>query len=94
LDLSTVPDDPPPRRRRTPDGPIRSATLGSTAKAGLTLIVWCKSCRREIRLGRDDITAQVKRYGADTPVPDWAPRLRCSKCGSREVDFIITGARR
>jgi hypothetical protein len=34
------------------------------------------------------------RYGADTPVLDWHKRLVCSACGSRDIDFVLTGARR
>jgi hypothetical protein len=34
------------------------------------------------------------RYGADLPVRDWVKRLVCSQCGSRRIDFVITGTRR
>jgi len=27
-------------------------------------------------------------------VIDWAARLRCSACGGRVVDFVVSGARR
>jgi hypothetical protein len=27
-------------------------------------------------------------------VPDWRERLVCSKCGSREIDMVVTGERR
>jgi hypothetical protein len=38
----------------------------------------------------------VERYGADAdmPVPDWHKRLVCSACGSRQIDFVVTGAKR
>jgi hypothetical protein len=29
-----------------------------------------------------------------TPVPEWRERLVCSKCGSREIDMVLTGQRR
>jgi hypothetical protein len=32
--------------------------------------------------------------GAETPVLDWRERLVCSKCGSRQIDMVVTGARR
>lgn len=51
------------------EGEIKPATLGSTAKAHLWLLVWCKSCRHEIRL---DPAGQAERYGADLPL---RPRL-------------------
>jgi hypothetical protein len=34
------------------------------------------------------------RYGAETPVLDWRERPVCSKCGSREIDMVVTGAER
>jgi hypothetical protein len=35
------------------------------------------------------LPAQAQRYGADLPLLDWADRLVCSRCGSREVDSIV-----
>jgi hypothetical protein len=31
---------------------------------------------------------------AATTVPDWRERLRCSQCGSGNVDMVVSGARR
>jgi hypothetical protein len=31
--------------------------------------------------------------GADLAVPDWAARLSCSRCHSRNVDFVVTPGR-
>jgi hypothetical protein len=36
----------------------------------------------------------AEKYGEATSVLDWRDRLVCSKCGSRDVDFVVTGARR
>src|ERR1700740_1350034 len=36
----------------------------------------------------------VARYGAEMTVPDWRERLVCSKCGSREIDMVVTGTKR
>ncbi len=69
----------------------RPATLGSTLAAHLSLIVWCKACRHQVE---PDVAEQVERYGAGLSLPDWAARLRCSECGSREVDFVVSGGRR
>jgi hypothetical protein len=45
----------------------------------------------------------ARRYGPQTPVPDWRERLVCSRCGSRrrrlslrerhDVDMVVTGER-
>ena len=66
-------------------------TLGSAAVAKARIIVWCRGCQHSVE---PDPAEMVERYGADTPVPDWHRRLVCSKCGSREIDFVVTGARR
>jgi len=67
------------------------ATLGSTASAGARIVVWCKTCNHQIEPDPGELAA---RYGADMPVRDWHKRLVCSRCGGREVDFVLTGARR
>ena len=36
----------------------------------------------------------AQRYGAATSVLDWREWLVCSKCGGRDVDMVVTGARR
>jgi hypothetical protein len=33
----------------------------------------------------------AQRYGSETPVLDWRGRLVCSKCGSRQIDMVVTG---
>ena len=35
-----------------------------------------------------------KHHGAETTLADWADRLRCSECGLRAVDFVVSRARR
>jgi hypothetical protein len=67
------------------------ATLGSTAAAQARLVVWCRECRHRIE---PDPAVHAARYGADLAVIDWVKRLKCSQCGSRQVDFVLTGARR
>jgi hypothetical protein len=42
-------------------------TLGSAAKAHLTLIVWCKDCRHQVE---PDPTEMAERYGAEVTVPE------------------------
>jgi hypothetical protein len=37
--------------------------------------------------------ASRARYGAQMPV-DWRERLVCSKCGSRQIDMVVTGTER
>ena len=65
--------------------------LSRSAAAQVQLIVWCRDCRHKVEL---DPAEQVARYGADLPVRDWVKRLVCSQCGSRSIDFVLTGTRR
>jgi hypothetical protein len=72
-------------------------TLGNAAAARVRLIVWCKGCQDQIepdpaeQITSAMFTEMAQRYGAETPVPDWRERLVCSKCGSREIDMVVTG---
>ena len=66
-------------------------TLGNAAAAMVRLIVWCRDCGRQIE---PDPGEMAERYGAETTVPDWHARLTCSGCGSRQVDFVVTGTKR
>ena len=71
------------------EGESGPATLGTTARANLLLHVWCKDCRHQVDF---DPGEQAERYGADLDLLVWDKRLRCSKCGSRNVDFIVAPA--
>ena len=66
-------------------------TLGNAAAAGVRLIVWCKAC---VHRAEPDPAEMAERYGAETTVPEWRERLICSKCGSRDVDMVVTGTER
>jgi hypothetical protein len=66
-------------------------TLGSAAAAQVRLIIRCKECQHQVE---PDPAEMAARYGAETPVLDWRARLVCSKCGSREIDMVVTGTRR
>jgi hypothetical protein len=66
-------------------------TLGGAAAAHVHLIVWCKACRYQ---AEPDPAEMARRYGPETPVPDWRKRLVCSRCGSRDVDMVVTGEQR
>ena len=41
-----------------------------------------------------DVAIQVAQHGSGMPVPDWARLLRCTECGERDADFVVSGARR
>ena len=66
-------------------------TLGVAAAAQVRLIVWCKECVRQVE---PDPSEMATRYGPDTSVLEWRRRLVCSSCGSRDVDMVLSGAKR
>jgi ribosomal protein S27AE len=66
-------------------------TLGNAAAALVRLIVWCRNCGHQVE---PDPAEQALRYGPQTAVAEWRERLVCSKCGSREIDMVVTGSKR
>jgi hypothetical protein len=64
-------------------------TLGGAAST--RLVVWCRDCNRQVE---PDAAAMAERYRAETTVLDWHARLVCGACGAKNVDFVLTGARR
>ena len=61
------------------------------AAAEVRLIVRCKACGHQVE---SDPVEMATRYGAETSVLDWREKLVFSKCGSRQVDMVVTGERR
>ena len=70
---------------------VRWMTLGGAATAKVRVVVWCRDCQHRVE---PDAAVHAARYGADLAVIDWVKRMKCSQCGSRQVDFVLTGARR
>jgi Zn finger protein HypA/HybF involved in hydrogenase expression len=66
-------------------------TLRNAAAARVRFIVWCKDCGHQVE---PDPAEQERRDRAETTVPDWRDQLRCSQCGSRKVDMVVTGTER
>ena len=44
-------------------------------------------------LALSDRAEMAEPHSAQTAEQDWAARLVCSRCGSRAVDFVLTGVR-
>jgi len=65
-------------------------TLGNPAAARVRLIVWCRKCQHRVE---PDPAEMAARYGAETTVLDWRERLVCSRCGSRQVDMVVSGGK-
>jgi hypothetical protein len=60
----------------------------NAARAKLWLVVWCRECQHQAEPDPDEMGA---RNGADMPVLNWRERLVCSKCGGRDIDFVMSG---
>lgn len=74
-------------RRYRESGP---ATLGTSLKAQVAVIVTCKVCRHQVTV---DLAQHVARHGAGLTLIEWATRLVCSDCGSHDVEFVVAGYR-
>ncbi|MBO1905849.1 hypothetical protein J4G37_13215 [Microvirga sp. 3-52] len=75
-----------PRRAYNEDGnEIPPATVASTrAQSMTTVAAFCQAN------GCDhDATVPLHGWPDQTPIPDMALRLRCSKCGSRQIKMMI-----
>jgi hypothetical protein len=47
--------------------------------------------RRRLRI--QSPAEQAQRYGAELSVLEWRDRLVCSRCGTRQIDMVVTGER-
>jgi hypothetical protein len=81
--LRLFPDGAPDRKSRSLKGHSRCASINRTHafRSGCTKVL-------------ADPGEMMARCGAQTTVPDWRERLICSGCGSRQVDFVVTGTER
>ncbi len=62
-------------------------TVRSMARTGASLVVWCKACRHQEKLGFDKLVALGKGDG-------WVIGLkfRCTRCRSHLTDFVVSGS--
>jgi hypothetical protein len=66
-------------------------TLGNVAVARVRFIVWCLECRHQVE---PDPAEMARQYGPESLFPEWRKRLVSSRCGSRNIDMVVTGERR
>jgi hypothetical protein len=78
-------------RRKRSDSESGPLTLGQALAAKVRLLVWCKACGHRVE---PDIAELAERHGEGVAVVEWARRLRCSGCGKRAADFVVSGAAR
>ena len=78
----------PGNRHTRPHVPPRlhfsgAKVLGDVLVERLYLRAACRSCSHRASLSSVEL---AQRLGYDFPLPDLKGRLRCSKCGKRQVD--------
>jgi hypothetical protein len=77
----------------------------TTAQAALPKVhrVWLMVIRDNLKSGKGSIREpcrvglkEDRAAAAKVPqsVPDWRERLRCSQCGSRNIEMVVSGTER
>lgn len=62
------------------------AVLGDAVRDGLLLWVSCSGCRHRRRVAP---AALARKLGYDCPLPVLRRRMKCSRCGGREVEIRL-----
>jgi hypothetical protein len=57
--------------------------IGDLARHGAKLAVWCQLCGRHRLL---HVAPLIIRLGRSTPLDEVARQLKCSACGSRQIE--------
>jgi len=65
-------------------------TQAQAAAAHVRLIVWCKACQHRFE---PDTAELAREYGEAISVVGWATRLRCTQCGARDADYVVSGTK-
>lgn len=64
----------------------RQAVLGDAVRDSHLLWITCVDCGRRVRLAP---AALARRLGYDFPLRGLRTRLKCSRCGAREVEIRL-----
>lgn len=64
----------------------RQAVLGDAVRDAHLLWISCADCGRRVRLAP---AALAKRLGYDFPLRGLRHRMRCSRCGARDVEVRL-----
>ena len=60
----------------------KAATLGEVAGRGVGIFCWCNRCGHNAVIAGPALAAAL---GAACPVPEIGARLRCTRCGGKDV---------
>lgn len=73
---------------RNPDGSITISTLGDHIDEGNDISAYCDDCGRSTYLNLEKLAEKLGR-GHSALVGKLGPKLKCSKCGSKRMSFIV-----
>ena len=62
------------------------AVLGDAVRDGLMLWLSCAACRHRKRLAPADL---ARNLGYDFALPDLKQRMKCSRCGGRDIEVRL-----
>jgi hypothetical protein len=71
---------------RNPDSHPEKAVLGDAVRDGLMLWLSCADCRHRKRIAP---AALARDLGYDFPLPDLKNRMKCSRCGGRDIEVRL-----
>lgn len=73
---------------KNPDGSISIHTIGDRLDEGDKISVYCDDCRWSTTL---DLEMLAGKLGRDHSAlaQDLRPKLKCSRCGSKNMSFIV-----
>jgi len=83
--LLHLPDPPPPKRNKTPPGPV--PTLADTARHFSWF--WCRCANPCGHSAVIPVSAAIACVGPNAVGDDLARRLLCTKCGKRRPTFTL-----
>jgi hypothetical protein len=52
--------------------------------------MWCKACQHRFE---PDMAELSRECGETISVVGWATRLRCTQCGARDADYVVSGTK-
>lgn len=67
-------------------GAPRPVVLGDAIRDGKPLWAYCEACRHHAHV---DPAKLARRLGYDAAIFDVRARMKCSRCGSREIDLRV-----
>jgi len=73
--------------------PTSNATLRGAAYLNYTVTAWCNFCHHHVDL---DLAALARKLGPEHGAlhDDLVPKLKCEKCGGKNIGLIVGGYRR